>query len=374
MSLNLIEMERMQKSDFQGFGGTRQILRTMNRVASKESPLANRAFVLDAAEAAKVGEVEGKEFAELVSATDIGATADVLDRAIIAAYQDALLDNPEADLSVLFAKRPVDDFIFRSIHYSDIQNFDKRKAQEGYRAAFLDVSASDKELEFYGKLVDVSWKAWRSNRGEILRTLPERLGKAGRRTQLRIMAEQIGLKANRDLIYTVGNGNLFTLGLTETNLETMLNAMKTQIDPMTGEPRGTVMTYLVVPQALEWTARRIIKPYIDTLAIASLAGNYQPKQLTLIVNPMLDRYTTTGFWLFAKPSGSQGAFVDAFLNGQEAPEIFIRMSDAQRIAGGGPEELGSFRTDNISWKGRFTRETYPELENYWMTAFSEPLS
>lgn len=370
----VLELEKMQRHDFEGFGGTRQILRAMNRVANRENPLASRNFVLDAAESAKIAEVEGKEWAELVSATDIGATADVLDRAIIAAYQDALLDNPEADLSAVFAKRPVDDFIFRSILYSDIQNFDKRKAQEGYRAAYLDVDSHDHELDFWGKLIDVSWKAWRSNRGEILRTLPERLGKAGRRTQLRILAEQIGLPANRAQIYTVANGNLFTLGLTETNLEIMLNAMKLQIDPMTNEPRGTVMTYLVVPQALEWTARRIIKPYIDTLAIQSLAGNYQPKQLTLIVNPMLDRYTTTGFWLFAKPSGSQGAFVDAFLNGQEAPEIFIRMSDAQRIAGGGPEELGSFRTDNISWKGRFTRATYGLPENFWMTAFSEPQS
>jgi len=147
-------------------------------------------------------------------------------------------------------------------------------------------------------------------------------------------------------------------------------------DPMTNEPRGTKMFTLVVPATLKPAADRIVKPILDSLALASIAGNWRPTGIDKVIgNPMLDRYTTTGWWLFARNIGQQGPVVDAFLRGSEAPEIFIKASDAQRISGGGTDVPGEqFRTDNISWKGRLCRSTYWLTDLSWMTAFSDPTS
>lgn len=368
-------LELMDPSGFEeGFSSTRKIYNALAAHKSKGAfEVGSSRYRLEAAESAEIMKEHGKEFAELISDTDIGATADVLDRQIIAAYRDTMND-PEQDLSQLTVKRPVTDFKFETVVYSDMENFSKKKDHEGYDAAYIDVDDHLNTLEMWGKLLHVSWRAWRSNRGEILRTLPTRLGIAGKRTMMRILADQMGLAANRAQMYTLANGNLFDLALTPTNIETVVTNMRLMVDPMNNEPRGTIMMYLVVPETLRFTAERIIKPILDTLAIQTISGNVVSLKLKLIANPMLDRYTTTGWWLFAQPIGDQGPLVEAFLQGNEVPELFIKTSDAKRIAGGGPEEMGDFRTDNISWKGRITRKDYWNTDLYWMTSFSDPNS
>lgn len=354
---------------------------SLRRVCNNLAPFRDRGafnagaarYQLQAAEAAVIEKVMGKEFAELISATDIGATSDVLDRQILAAFRD-YFNQPSQDLTQLSVKRPVKDFRFETVVYSDIENFSRKKDHEGYDAAYIDVDDHFYELLMWGKLIHVSWKAWKSNRGEILRTLPTRLGIAGKRTIMRALADQMGLAANRAIMYNNTHGNLFELALTPTNLEYVINQMKLMVDPINNEPRGTIMVYLVVPQTLEFAAERIVNPILQSLAIQTIAGNVVDVKLKLIANPMLDRYTTTGWWLFAQPVGDQGPLVEAFLEGGEAPEIFIKTSDAQRIAGGGGEEMGDFRTDNISWKGRITRLPYWNTDLYWMTSFSDPNS
>ena len=370
----VLTLQQMKPSDFQGFLS----LRTAFNLLSKHKNSDGTFKSLEAAEAQEIvatHKLGRKEWAELISASDIGATTDVIDRQIIAAYRDTMND-PEQDLTQLCVKRPVNDFVFQTILFSDIENYSPRKSGgEGYDAAYIDVDSSNQELEFWGKLVHVDYKAWRSAvRGEILRELPTRLGVAGKRTIQRLIAQQIGATATRNLMYTVGNGNLFTRALTVDNLKYVLTQMKTKIDPYTNEPRGTIMAYLVVPQALEFTAKNIINPNLGTLAIASIDGNVIDFKLKLIVNPMLDRYTSTGWWLFGQPIGNQGPLVDAYLAGNDAPELFIQASDAQRISGNGPAEMGQFASENISWKGRITRKIYWLTDLAPLTAFSEPAS
>jgi len=371
----MFNFERMNPADFAGFTSLRSVYRALAPFKEKGVfEAGSKRYKLEAAEAAAAIKLLGtQEFAELISDSDIGATADVIDRAIIAAYRD-YFNQPSQDLGQLTVKRPVKDFRFETILYSDIENFSKKKDHEGYDAAFIDVSDQLNDLEMWGKLIHVDWKAWRGNRGEILRTLPTRLGIAGKRTIMRMLAAEMWNGFAGNVMYTAGNGNLFNLALTPTNLETAVNSMKLLADPMNNEPRGTIMVYLVVPQALEFTAQRIVNPILQSLAIQTIAGNVVNIQLKLIANPMLDRYTTTGWWLFAQPVGDQGPLVEAYLEGNDAPEIFIKTSDAQRIAGNGPEEMGDFRTDNISWKGRISRKPYWLPDLYWMTAFSNPTS
>jgi hypothetical protein len=368
-----MNLNKMAQADFgKDFTSIRRIYNVLAPYKEKGIFEGGQKHNLEAAESAAIVKALQfpQEFAELISATDIGATADVLDRAIIAAYRDYFND-PSRDLTQITVKRPVRDTLFSTITYSDIENFSKKKDHEGYDAAYIDVAKQLDELEMWGKLIHVDYKAWRSNRGEILRTLPTRLGVAGKRTTMRILAQAMyeGWNKGAGTFYTVANGNYFNLALTPTNLETVLNNMALMVDPMNNEPRGTVMVNLVVPLSMENTAKRIVNPILGTLAISTISGNVINYQLKVIANPMLDRYTTTGWWLFAQNIGDQGPLVEAYLEGNEVPEIFVKTSDAQRIAGGGPEEMGDFRTDNISWKGRITRKAYFIPDLYWMSSF-----
>lgn len=372
-SIRIPELQLMDPAGFEnGFVSTRRVVNSLTRYQDRGVfNTGDQRYQLEAAEAAEVERVHGQEVAELISSTDIGATADVLDRQIIAAYRDTM-GLPINDLTQISVPRPVKDFRFETVVYSSLENFSEKKEHEGYDAAYIDVDDHLNTLAMWGKLIHVSRNAWISNRGEILRTLPTQLGIAGKRTVMRILAQQIGLAANRAQMYNVANGNLFEYALTATNLETVVNNMALMVDPMNNEPRGTVMMYLVVPQALKTTAERIVNPKLQTLAIQSIAGNVVDYELKIIANPMLDRYTSTGWWLFAQPVGNQGPLTEAFLQGNETPEIFVKVSDAQRIMGNGPEEKGDFRTDNLSWKGRITRKAYWNTDLYWMTCFSQP--
>lgn len=374
----IMTLRRMKPSEFRDFTSIRAIYNALAPYKDRGIfETGDRRYHLEAAEQEAIVKNFGglRQMAELISADDIGATVDILDRLIIAGFRE-FMNDPAEDLGQIFAPRPVDDFSFKTILYSDLENYSPKKDQEGYDAAFIDVADQDHDLDFWGKLVHTSFKAWKSNRGEILRTLPTMLGIAGKRTLQRIYAEQIGLDANRAQMYSLANGNLFDLPLTLANLETVLTNMKLLVDPMTGEPRGTRMYTLVVPAALETTAERIVKPVIDTLALNTIAGNWRNPGITKVIsNPFLDRYTSTGWWLFAKPVGPQAPVVDAFLRGSDAPEIFIQTSDMQRISGNGVDIPGQqFRTDNVSWKGRLVRSTYWLTDLFWMTAFSNPTS
>jgi len=374
----ITHLNRMKSDDFKGFISLRAVFNALSKYKDKGIfETGDRRYRLEAAEQEEVIRALGrsKEMAELISADDIGATTDVLDRIIIAGFQE-FMNEPDVDLGQLFVKRPVDDFVFETLLYSDLENYSPKRDGEGYDAAFIDVDGVKHELDFWGKLVDVGWKAWKSNRGEILRTLPNQLGIAGKRTLQRIYAGQIGTAANRALMYSLANGNLFTLPLTLANLETVMAQMALLTDPISGEPRATKMYTLVVPETMKTAAERIVKPILDSLALSSIAGNWRPTGISKVIgNPMLDRYTTTGWWLFARNIGQQGPVVDAFQRGSEAPEIFIKASDAQRISGGGTDVPGEqFRTDNISWKGRLCRSTYWLTDLAWMTSFSDPNS
>lgn len=314
-----------------------------------------------------------KLLAEAITVADLTPQADVLDRRVIAGFRDFMASTPQYDLTRLLVEREVEDYRdFKDIIYSDIENYREKKAEEGYAATYIDVSEATHSMKVFGRLVHVTNRAWKNDREGILKNIPTLIGRAGKRTLMRQIAKSIGNAADRANLYSLANGNLFTLALTQANLETVLANLRLLQEPVSGEPRGTVMAYLVVPATLELVAERIVNPIRDTLAIQTIAGNIVQYKLEVISSPMLDTYTTTGWWLFAKPQDQQGPLVDAFVRGSREPEVFLRASDAQRISGGAGAEMGSFDTENITWKGRLVHNVHSLADFAWMTGFSDP--
>ena len=130
-----------------------------------------------------------------------------------------------------------------------------------------------------------------------------------------------------------------------------------------GEPIMNRPKYLVVPPALEFTARQILtsatKMWVESAGggatpypTANVMANYG---LELVVDPYLpviDTTNTSGWYLFADPKDI-AALAYGYLVGHERPEICMKASDKVRIGGGDISPLeGDFASDNILYRVR----------------------
>ena len=166
---------------------------------------------------------------------------------------------------------------------------------------------------------------------------------------------------------TAGEINGSVALLTIANLEAGLEAMASWTDAG-GSPIYNRAKYLVVPPALEMTARQILTsankmwiqgatdlagapsvPYPTTNGVSQMG-------LELIVEPWLPICDATdgntAWYLFADPNDI--ACLEAgYLKGHERPEICMKASDKVTVGGGAITPLsGDFATDNVFYRVR----------------------
>ena len=219
-------------------------------------------------------------------------------------------------------------------------------------------------VDKYGRQFDISWEALINDDLGALKDTPERFARAAIRTEHDVVTN---LYAGNTTLYTrvAAPNNAVAAVLTIANLEAGVEYMSSVLDA-NNQPIMNRAKYLVVPPALEMTARQILTsankmwlapaiaaaaPYPTTNVIA----NYG---LTLIVDPYLAIYGTnaatrlTQWYLFADPKDI-AALEFAHLKGHERPEICMKASDKVTIGGGaiGPMS-GDFATDNVFYRVR----------------------
>lgn len=162
-----------------------------------------------------------------------------------------------------------------------------------------------------------------------------------------------------------GITNVGALALTINNLQTTIEAMAEQPNPVTGLAMGVRAKYLVVPPALEFTARTILTSgLVQWTEVGAGAGipvptsNVIPQAgLQLVVNPWLPQVDTSGnvnttWYLFA--DGMQGNAIGyGYLSGHETPEICMKSSDKVSVTGAPMSPFsGDFATDNVFYRVR----------------------
>lgn len=165
--------------------------------------------------------------------------------------------------------------------------------------------------------------------------------------------------------------NVGVLALTINNLATTLRLMSEQTDAK-GEPISVAGVHLVVPPALELTARAILTSayvqQVDTTGGANAVApvylplptvNVLPQMgLQLHVNREIPRIDVSGngngtWYVFGSPAEGAAAQMD-YLSGHEAPEVCMKSSNKITLSGGGlinPFE-GDFDTDDIFYRVR----------------------
>ncbi len=221
----------------------------------------------------------------------------------------------------------------------------------------------------YGRQFDISWEALINDDLGALTDTPQRFARAAVRTEHRIITT---LYAND--LGTHGAGNIYdnatanqinaaNVALTIANLENAVEAMQAFLDN-NGEPIMNRPKYLVVPPALEFTARQILssaqKMWTESAGGAAtaypMANVIAQYGLILVIDPYLaiinaDTYPNS-WYLFADPADI-AAIEHDYLSGHETPEICMKASDKVNIGGGPVSPMdGDFGTDNVFYRVR----------------------
>ncbi len=230
----------------------------------------------------------------------------------------------------------------------------------------------------YGRQFDISWEALINDDLGALKDTPERFARAAVRTEHRVTTNLYA--GNYDAVSHANAGSLYSDGvaaelnavaalLTIANLEAAVEAMGSFLD-VNGEPILNRAKFLVVPPALEMTARQILtsatKMWMDhvtraaagaaTLFPMPTANVIAQHGLELLIDPYLPimdtTYGNTAWYLFADPADIAAIEV-AHLTGHERPEICMKASDKISVGGGPLDPMsGDFATDNVFYRVR----------------------
>lgn len=301
-------------------------------------------------------------FQEAMSTSDFPLlVGDVLDRAMVANYTEMTVDT----LAIVDQRRVRD---FRAAKRFAVDGaegaFDKVKERAEYPEGKVAEAVDQFLVEKYGKRLSLSWEMFVNDDLDAFRDFPARLGKGARRTEARFITGLYigGANGLHGSLFDGDNTLSGNPTLSTDTLETALTNLATQVDA-DGDPIVIDGAVLVVPPALETTARRILETAeyriggSDTGPVQIIRGNGLRKNLTLVVDPYIpivaEANGTTLWAVFASPSSGRPALELDRLIGHEQPEIWVRQPDAMRVGGGtvGPNS-GSFDTDSIDYRGR----------------------
>lgn len=226
-------------------------------------------------------------------------------------------------------------------------------------------------LHKYGRVFDISWEAVINDSLGAFNDIADRFSTAATRTEAFNVTSLIAAVGGPNAglygapIADVDGQNVTNQGilaLSIANLQATLQLMAAQTDP-NGEPIQVQGVHLVVPPALEYTARAILTSSLAYSTAAAFPGvpdiNITPQLgIQLHVNRYLNvidlSANTNGTWyMFAEPGTARAIEMD-FLAGNESPEICMKSSDKVPVGGGG--EMGpfggDFATDDIFYRVR----------------------
>lgn len=295
----------------------------------------------------------------------------VIDREILARYKVAV-----ADWKSYFRMKTVQNFNIVERH--KVLGADERLPEVTEKGEYLvsEMSAGHYDYRIYkhGKQFDISWEAIVNDVLGAFSDIPERFANAAIRSEAwqatSTFASATGPNAllfGAPIVDAADGANVTNVGalpLTIGNLQTTLQLMAAQVDA-NGEPISVMGKHLVVPPALELTARAILtSALVQWTEVGAGAGipvptaNVLPQMgLQLHVDPYLPILDISGkgnatWYVFADPA--QGAAMEyAYLRGHETPEICMKNSDKVTPAGGSLSPFsGDFATDNILYRVR----------------------
>lgn len=286
---------------------------------------------------------------------------DVLDRQLLANYSEAPYSwNQYCRRAVVQDFRAVKRFYLNGSEGGLAQVQQATDYPEGTLAD----GAYTYSVAKYGRKLPIAWESIVNDDLQALQDIPQRLGRAARRTEERFATGLfVGSTGLNTSFFSSGNKNALSgnPALSVNSLSTAITALMSMVDA-DGEPILVEGMTLVVPPALLQTARTILNATEIRIALDNANSTYQqvsaPSWTQDIVQIAVNYYIpivatsngATSWFLFANPATTRPAVELGFLRGHETPEIFMKAPNAQRVGGGVVSE--DFDTDSLVYKVR----------------------
>lgn len=286
---------------------------------------------------------------------------DVLDRQLLANFQSLGHDWR----SYCRVSRPLRDF--RTVRRLALNGAEGQYEEivEGEGVKYSTTLAEDNYTytpTLYGLAVKFTFRAIMNDDLDAFASIPERLGRGGRRTIEYFVTDLFFDSSGPDAtFFAAGNGNLLTgnpdlaIDALGTAFETLLGFTDSDSEPILVE--GVTLVY---PPALHVTVNNLMNQLsVDVTTEGGVSGqtvrvnNWIVRNLNPVMNPYIPIICTsngnTSWALFANPNSGRPAGEVGFLAGYEQPALFRKSGNAQRIAGG--LEMHDFETMDIHFKG-----------------------
>lgn len=306
-----------------------------------------------------------QELLETMTRSDLPyfLTGTALDRAILKEYREY-----PADWEQYVFMDKVKDFrtVERLYEYGGDGGLEKVMPNAPYPYDSISEGKYTYSVAKYGRKIGFEWESLINDDLGLFRRIAGKLARAARRTEQRLVTSlYVDSDGPKSALFDDSTKlNLGTAKLSITSLNAAFAAIGAHKD-QDGEPIFVEAFHLVVPPALEITAKSILEAielvYPDTQGVAENYVNYKTNnwiknRLTLHVNPYLPIINTTSgttnWFLFPNPSDIE-CLIFARLKGHEEPEIFMKNPNAIKIGGGQDPFNGDFDTDAIEYKVRY---------------------
>lgn len=232
-------------------------------------------------------------------------------------------------------------------------------------AGWFSVTEQTMQVKKAGQRIRFSWESI-VNDGQIglLERLPVEMAlKAAGKEDEEVTKQLVNASGLNTANFKAGNQNLLS-GNPALTLESLEDAIEAaNLQTYNGRQITPVTQFaLVVPRALEMTARKILavqevrtETTAGSVATTTISGNPIGSQVTIVVNDWLTKiYSGAGaYWFLIPVPGQQlnPAVALGFLRGYETPELRIKSNGGLYLGGGEvPAREGSF--DNDDWEMR----------------------
>jgi hypothetical protein len=316
------------------------------------------------------------DFTEALSTSDFrNAAFEVLDREMLTRYEDlpAVWTGYARRTTVRdFKPKTMVDLLGGLAALDPVPELTEYPAR-GVSKAYYQMSVTK-----YGGRFQISWESIINDELGELRDLPGHLAVASRDTESRTAAGLLTDGSGPNDAYfnatafnrtqaangtwSGGSSNLLTANpaLTTDSLANALQTISQRRDPQ-NRPIAVSAFALVVPPALEFTARKILDTTEIRITSGSqtvIMGNFLNGKVKLVVDPWLPvldlgANAATTWYLLPAPESSRPALHVGFLRGHETPDLRVKADAGARVGGGAvAAEDGSFDTDDIQYRVR----------------------
>ncbi len=220
------------------------------------------------------------------------------------------------------------------IRLSEAQDLEEVQGEPGeYKDSSIDEARETYQLGIFGRTFSVTWKAIINDDMDGIRKLPDKFGRAAARL-LNNLVFGI-LESNPNMgdgvpLFNAAHGNIGNLPLGEGSLTAAITAMRNQTDD-NGNRIVVQPKYLVIPNELEWVAKKILNSSYVPFSGDLTANVLRDLNLQPVVAPWL---TDTNDWYLLADPASIDTIEVGFLRGiGESPQLFLKSPGWTTLSG-----------------------------------------